>query len=163
DVLRERRSVRRHLAALVLLYVSIGLVLLPWEARDYHVFGRPVFVSTNGGVNLLIGNGAGATGSYTERPLSALRGPGMSNEAGRGLRGLRCLVRRTPLPPGLGAVLLQVAYATAIACVVFGVSRYHFPLMPFAAMGAASALVAAAVQMRRSLCVLVPALRLYGI
>lgn len=42
----------------------MALVLAPWLARNQAVFGQFVFVSTNGGDNLLIGHHPGATGRY---------------------------------------------------------------------------------------------------
>jgi hypothetical protein len=39
------------------------LVVAPWIARNWITFGEPA-VSSNGGVNLLIGNHPGATGAY---------------------------------------------------------------------------------------------------
>jgi hypothetical protein len=42
------------------------LVLLPWTARNWAVFGGFVFVSTNGGYNLLVGNHPEASGGWQE-------------------------------------------------------------------------------------------------
>ena len=38
------------------LIVVAALVLLPWHVRNQRTFGRFFFVSTNGGINLLLGN-----------------------------------------------------------------------------------------------------------
>jgi hypothetical protein len=52
---------------------------------------------------------------------------------------LACLIRRRlrGVSPHVWFGLLNVAYATAIAAVMFGWPRYHFPVMPFIAMHAA--------------------------
>jgi len=48
----------------LVVYGALGLVILPWSVRNYEVFGRPVFIVTSGGINLLIGNNPVATGGY---------------------------------------------------------------------------------------------------
>lgn len=64
-------------ATLVSLAVA-ALVLAPWTLRNAQVWGRPVFVSTNGGYNFLIGANRAADGGWME-----VRGmvPADSNEA----------------------------------------------------------------------------------
>jgi 4-amino-4-deoxy-L-arabinose transferase-like glycosyltransferase len=53
------------------VFGAMGLVILPWSVRNYEVFGRPVFIVTSGGINLLIGNNPMATGGYGHAdPLS---------------------------------------------------------------------------------------------
>jgi hypothetical protein len=54
----------RTVARLGLVYAALALVVLPWTLRNYRVFGRPLFVVTSGGINLLIGNNPLATGGY---------------------------------------------------------------------------------------------------
>ncbi len=60
--------VRGRLLSIVGLYAAIFLVLVPWTIRNYRAFGHFVFVSTNGGGNLLIGNNPWANGAYVYRP-----------------------------------------------------------------------------------------------
>ena len=48
----------------LVVYGALGLVILPWSVRNHEVFGRPVFIVTSGGINLLIGNNPVATGGY---------------------------------------------------------------------------------------------------
>lgn len=61
------------------VYLVIALVLSPWLIRNYLVYDRFVFVSTNGGDNLLIGNNAKATGRYMSPESAGLvRPPEMS-------------------------------------------------------------------------------------
>jgi Dolichyl-phosphate-mannose-protein mannosyltransferase len=55
---------RRIVCTAALVYISLFLVLLPWTIRNTLLFQHVVFVSTNGGINLLIGNNPYATGSY---------------------------------------------------------------------------------------------------
>ena len=58
---RFGRSIRHTL----IIYLGLAVVVLPWTARNYLVFGHPVLVSTNGGLNLLIGNNPSANGDIT--------------------------------------------------------------------------------------------------
>lgn len=48
----------------ILLYGVLFLTIMPWTIRNALVFGDFVLVSTNGGINLLIGNNPYATGTY---------------------------------------------------------------------------------------------------
>lgn len=59
---------------LLLVYLTSLIVVAPWTMRNYLVFENFIPVSTNGGINLLIGNGPGATGRYNEKALAALNG-----------------------------------------------------------------------------------------
>ena len=47
-----------------IVYAAFALALLPWTVRNYQVFHTFVFVSTNSGENLLIGNNPQANGSW---------------------------------------------------------------------------------------------------
>lgn len=62
----------------VFAYVALGCVVLPWTVRNFHVFGKPVFVSTNGGDNLWIGNNPQATGKYINPYTLSLELRGLS-------------------------------------------------------------------------------------
>jgi hypothetical protein len=70
---RTGRPLRR-LGGVALLYGVVILMILPWTLRNQRVLEELVPVSTNGGVNLLIGNGPGANGRYNTAPLRALDG-----------------------------------------------------------------------------------------
>jgi hypothetical protein len=48
----------------VIIMFSTILVITPWLMRNYVVFNKFVFISTNGGMNLLIGNNNKADGGY---------------------------------------------------------------------------------------------------
>jgi len=60
----KRQCLRRHVARFVILYLALGLVILPWIIRNYRVFDDFVLISNNGGINLLVGNNPYATGAY---------------------------------------------------------------------------------------------------
>ena len=47
------------------------LILLPWTARNYFAMDGFVLTATNGGINLLIGSGPGATGRHYRADRSA--------------------------------------------------------------------------------------------
>lgn len=60
----EAKGRRRWAAAAAV--TGFVLALAPWTLRNWAVFGGFVFVSTNGGYNLLIGNHPGASGGWQE-------------------------------------------------------------------------------------------------
>lgn len=53
-----------HLRRLFITYAVFAVTLVPWTIRNYVVLGRAVYVSTNGGIALYIGNNPRATGMY---------------------------------------------------------------------------------------------------
>lgn len=53
---------------LVGIYTILVLMVLPWSIRNQQVFDEWVIVSTNGGINLFIGNNPQAEGGYHEVP-----------------------------------------------------------------------------------------------
>jgi 4-amino-4-deoxy-L-arabinose transferase-like glycosyltransferase len=46
------------------IYLLIVAVITPWLVRNYQVFDAPVFVSTNGGYNLYVGNSPYSNGTF---------------------------------------------------------------------------------------------------
>lgn len=58
--------------SVVITYFAFALVISPWIIRNYRIFNHFVLISNNGGINLLIGNGPGATGRYAAKPLASL-------------------------------------------------------------------------------------------
>jgi hypothetical protein len=68
---QKPRSRRVWLGALVVSILAV-LVCLPWTIRNCSRMGRCVFVSANGGWNLLIGSGPGATGSWVPIEVAGL-------------------------------------------------------------------------------------------
>jgi 4-amino-4-deoxy-L-arabinose transferase-like glycosyltransferase len=67
--LANDRRFGRYLASCVLAAVAMIAVILPWAYRNYAVFGKVVLISTNGGVNLWMGNNPGSNGEYMEPPV----------------------------------------------------------------------------------------------
>ena len=62
------------------IYAVIALACLPWMIRNQRVLGHPVLVSTNGGINLWMGNHEGATGAYRFTPLMEVHSMRTKNE-----------------------------------------------------------------------------------
>ena len=63
-------SPTRRAGVLVAVLATAALVVAPWTARNYRVFGRPVIVSTGFGTTLWQGNNEGAGGDADDRGLS---------------------------------------------------------------------------------------------
>jgi len=62
------KSSGRHLKLGLVLYAALALTILPWLIRNYRVFNQFVFISTNSGYNLLLGNNPHATGLFFYHP-----------------------------------------------------------------------------------------------
>lgn len=58
----------RTLAAAGLMTGVMIVLISPWSLRNHRVFGEFVLISTNGGVNLWMGNNPHADGGYMEHP-----------------------------------------------------------------------------------------------
>lgn len=70
----------------LIVYLLLGLTLLPWTWRNLTVFGDFVFISTNGGYNLLVGNNPYANGTYgRDKRLAAM----LSDVAGELARNVK--------------------------------------------------------------------------
>lgn len=67
---RSEREDRRlnYKKAFIYSLATMFLIQLPWHIRNLVVFKSPVFISTNGGDNLWIGNNKDATGKYMPPP-----------------------------------------------------------------------------------------------
>jgi hypothetical protein len=61
---RQRRSVSRRLAGAAVAALFFFSTIAPWLVRNYRVFGRPVFIRSNFGAELRLGNGPGANGTW---------------------------------------------------------------------------------------------------
>jgi 4-amino-4-deoxy-L-arabinose transferase-like glycosyltransferase len=61
---------RTALTAGAIVYLAIGAVLTPWQLRNQALFGEFVFVSNNGGGNLLIGANPAATGGWMKPEIT---------------------------------------------------------------------------------------------
>lgn len=57
--------------ALPVFVIGIFIVLAPWGARNHRCFGEWIFTTSNGGINLYIGNNPDATGGYHLPPEEA--------------------------------------------------------------------------------------------
>ena len=51
---------------MTLVVLTLVLTIVPWTLRNKQVSGHPVLISTNLGVNLLVGHEPSATGSYSD-------------------------------------------------------------------------------------------------
>ncbi|MBI3813401.1 MAG: hypothetical protein HY279_02900, partial [Nitrospinae bacterium] len=63
-IIFNRKSFSSALIAALIVSLSMIFTVLPWTMRNKEVFGSYKLISTNGGINLLIGNHHGATGAY---------------------------------------------------------------------------------------------------
>ncbi len=91
----------RLLLTLCVAYCGLALALLPWTVRNLNVFDRFVFVSTNGGDNLLIGHHPGATGRWKDPVQIEPRLAGLGEvQRDRTARSLALFyLRQDPLQP----------------------------------------------------------------
>jgi 4-amino-4-deoxy-L-arabinose transferase-like glycosyltransferase len=63
---RRWKRGKRSLAGVVLASLLFIACIAPWTARNYHTFGRLMFLRSNFGAELRIGNGPGANGTWQE-------------------------------------------------------------------------------------------------
>jgi 4-amino-4-deoxy-L-arabinose transferase-like glycosyltransferase len=96
---------RRLIGQACLITAALSLTLAPWTARNARVFHAFVPVSTNGGVNLLIGNNPAANGCYHVPKL-------VDSELSAARAGARDRVERE-LAADRGASRLAFAYMRA--------------------------------------------------
>lgn len=68
----------RTLASAAACFIVMGLCIAPWAYRNTTLFGELVLISTNGGVNLWMGNNPRTTGQYQPELPAA---PGMNEAA----------------------------------------------------------------------------------
>ena len=71
---------RRAAVTAAALLVGIAAVLLPWTLRNHRCFDRWIVTTTNGGINLYIGNNPYSTGGYY-LPPAELRPPHAFHES----------------------------------------------------------------------------------
>jgi len=62
--LRDKKALTGKLKTLSIIYIIMLITLLPWVIRNYYVFNEFFILSTNEGINLLMGNNPYATGEY---------------------------------------------------------------------------------------------------
>jgi|SRR5579863_101965 len=57
---------RRSLGGVLLATVMFAACITPWLVRNYRTFGQPIFIRSNFGAELRLGNGPGASGLWME-------------------------------------------------------------------------------------------------
>jgi len=72
DGVGDRRVIAKTIAVIL---VSLCLVAAPWLARNHAVFGRFVFIKSNFGHELYLGNNVASDGFYDPRLNEELEGP----------------------------------------------------------------------------------------
>jgi 4-amino-4-deoxy-L-arabinose transferase-like glycosyltransferase len=63
---RRRKQGKRSLAGVVLASIVFVACIAPWLVRNYRTFGQPIFLRSNFGAELRIGNGPGADGIWMQ-------------------------------------------------------------------------------------------------
>lgn len=63
---RRAKRDKRSLAGVALASLLFATCLAPWLLRNYHTFGRFIFIRDNFGAELRLGNGNGADGSWMQ-------------------------------------------------------------------------------------------------
>jgi 4-amino-4-deoxy-L-arabinose transferase-like glycosyltransferase len=63
---RRMRQGVRSAGGIVLAAMMFFACITPWLVRDYRVFGQPIFIRSNFGAELRLGNGPGANGVWME-------------------------------------------------------------------------------------------------
>jgi 4-amino-4-deoxy-L-arabinose transferase-like glycosyltransferase len=63
---QRTRQGRRSLGGIVLAAVMFFACIAPWLIRNYRAFGQPIFIRSNFGAELRLGNGPGANGLWME-------------------------------------------------------------------------------------------------
>jgi 4-amino-4-deoxy-L-arabinose transferase-like glycosyltransferase len=76
----------RHLTLFIVVYLGLGLAVLPWAIRNYRVFNAFPVISNNGGINLLVGNNPYATGAYGGHQQIASMLSDVQDEYGRDVK-----------------------------------------------------------------------------
>lgn len=110
----DRRRRRDSLLVLGLVFVLALTVLSPWLLHTKAVFGRFVFVSTNGGDNLLIGHHPGATGRYANPDLCGLERPEGMSEGERDQAAMKQGLANLQSDPAQSLSLVPVKLQTTL-------------------------------------------------
>jgi 4-amino-4-deoxy-L-arabinose transferase-like glycosyltransferase len=73
---------QKQFRAILPVYLILAVTLAPWLARNYGVFDQSVFISTNGGYNMLVGHNAHADGGYVfNRAITVILAPARAEPA----------------------------------------------------------------------------------
>ncbi len=76
---RRRKKGRASLAGVALAALFFSATIAPWLVRNYETFGRLIFIRSNSGAELRLGNGPGADGTWmaylhpTQNPVEMRR------------------------------------------------------------------------------------------
>jgi 4-amino-4-deoxy-L-arabinose transferase-like glycosyltransferase len=81
---RRAKRGQRSLAGVLLASAIFAACLTPWLFRDYHVFGQFIFIRSNFGAELRLGNGPGANGTWMDylHPTKNVRQPQLYQQMG---------------------------------------------------------------------------------
>lgn len=71
---RRRKLGKRSLAGVLVASAVFAACVAPWIVRNYHVFGQFIFIRSNFGAELRLGNGPGADGTWMDY-LHATKNP----------------------------------------------------------------------------------------
>jgi 4-amino-4-deoxy-L-arabinose transferase-like glycosyltransferase len=80
--LASPEGILRRIVAILVLAFAMLVVILPWSARNYRLYGQLVLISTNGGYTFLGANNADAWGGHDEGfppPIPGLNGAEMED------------------------------------------------------------------------------------
>lgn len=88
----RQKKLTEYGTAFIAAYLALGLTILPWLIRNYQVFNHVVFISTNGGYNLLVGNHPAATGAYNFSDALAFKLSDAQNEYQRDRKAFQLAV-----------------------------------------------------------------------
>lgn len=122
------RGLKRALTRALLAAAVTAALVAPWTYRNWRVLGAVVPVSTNGGVNLWMGNNANADGCYNfptspANPLYLVRDEVQRDRLGRGLAW--DFIRRHPATfVKLTIPKFANLYATDTSAFQYGEKRY---------------------------------------
>lgn len=105
---------RDSLLVLALTIILALTVMAPWLMHTKAVFGRFVFVSTNGGDNLLIGHHPGATGRYQNPDNCGLTRPPDMPEGERDQAALRQGIANIKADPITSLALIPAKIKTTL-------------------------------------------------
>lgn len=111
--IRSRPHIRKLVGRSALIHVVMILAVLPWIGRNAREIGGPGILSTNDGINLLIGNNPDATGDYHEPAgelQQQLRAAASEQERNVMARDMALEYIRTDLPEVLGRAPLKLWY-----------------------------------------------------
>jgi 4-amino-4-deoxy-L-arabinose transferase-like glycosyltransferase len=75
-----RNELKSQAKIAVAAVIALAAVVAPWTLRNNALYGKPVLVSTNGGITFWMGNTPGTDGSYAPIPHELSHLPGIEQE-----------------------------------------------------------------------------------